>query len=136
MRTAARITRRPTTRAALIVLLAATAWAVSACDDRISAPCKGLPNRAIIISVRDSVTGAAAADGAVGTVETAGIVDSLQHADSLSLFGGSRLGTYEVSIQKDGYQPWSASNVEVTGIGACGLVVSVRLTAKLQPLAP
>lgn len=136
MRRDTQFARRPTTRTALLTLLAAAACAMGACDDSISAPCKGLPNRAIIITVRDSVTGAAAANGAAGTVETAGVVDSLQVVDSLSMFGGSRLGTYEVSVQKDGYQPWSASNVQVTGIGTCGLVVSARLTAKLQPLAP
>lgn len=120
----------------MVALLAGATCVLASCNQSISAPCKGVPSRAIIVAVRDSVTGAAAATGADGTVETAGIVDSLQHADSVSMFGGSRLGSYDITIQKPGYQTWTASNVDVTVIGSCGIVASVRLDAKLQPLAP
>jgi hypothetical protein len=136
MRRATDIARRSSPRAALLTLLAALACAVAGCDDATSAPCQGLPNRAVIITVRDSVTGAAAASGAIGTVQTSTFVDSLEMADSVTVFGGSRLGTYQVRIEKDGYQPWTALNVQVTDIGPCGILVPARLEAKLQPIAP
>ena len=108
----------------------------AACSDTRIAPCTGLPSRAILVAVRDSVTGVAAADGSFGTVETAGKVDTLTQSDSLLMFAGDRLGTYSVAIQHAGYADWSASNVDVTHLGSCGNVLPVQLTARLQPSMP
>lgn len=110
--------------------------AAGACSDSIVAPCTGLPSRAIVVAVSDSVTGAAAADGSFGTVEAAGKIDTLTQSDSLHMFGGDRLGTYSVSIDHAGYATWTASSVAVTQLGSCGNVLPVQLTARLQPSMP
>jgi hypothetical protein len=51
------------------------------------------------------------------------------------MFGGDRLGTYTVTIDRPGYLTWSVSDVHVTEVGGCGSVTPVRLSAKLQPAA-
>lgn len=124
-------------RAAMLVLLACVAYAADSCDSqRLVAECTGIPSRAIVVAVRDSTTGAAAADGAFGTVESAGRVDTLTQSDSLLMFGGTRLGTYSVVIEHAGYDAWTTSGVNVTQLGSCGNVLPVQLTASLQPSMP
>jgi hypothetical protein len=90
----------------------------------------------VTVAVRDSTTGQAAADGAIGTLVGAGVNDTLFHADSLTIFGGDQLGTYTVTIERPGYHTWSASDVHVTEVGECGNVLPVQLSAKLQPATP
>jgi hypothetical protein len=119
-----------------LTLVGTIVLVAGACSDTRTAPCTGLPSRAIVVAVRDSVTGAAAADGSFGTVEAAGKVDTLTQSDSLLMFGGDRLGTYAVSIEHAGYATWTASNVNVTQLGSCANVLPVQLTAKLQPSMP
>ncbi|HEV7705302.1 MAG TPA: hypothetical protein VGO46_13465 [Gemmatimonadaceae bacterium] len=89
-----------------------------------------------MVTVRDSVSGHAAADGAIGTLVGSGVDDTLEHLDSLTIGGGDRTGTYTVTIDRPGYLRWSVSNVHVTHVAKCGNVVPVDLSAKLQPATP
>jgi hypothetical protein len=91
---------------------------------------------AVEVAVRDSITGQAAADSAIGTLVGAGVDDTLRHFDALTLFGGDQLGTYTVTIDRPGYLTWSATDVHVTKVSECGNVIPVQLSAKLQPAAP
>ncbi|MEP7087734.1 MAG: hypothetical protein ABI884_10540 [Gemmatimonadota bacterium] len=86
--------------------------------------------------MRDSTSGLAAADGAIGMLSGAGVDDSLEHQDSLRIRGGDQTGTYSVTIDKPGYLTWARSNVHVTEHGPCGNVIPVDLSALLQPSAP
>jgi len=89
-----------------------------------------------VISVRDSLSGQPAADGAIGTLVGAGVDDTLEHVDSLTIRGGDQKGTYTVTIDRPGYLTWSASGVRVTQQGPCGNVIPVELIAKLQQAIP
>jgi hypothetical protein len=100
------------------------------------AQCSAAPSLAVRITVRDSVSDAAAADGAIGTLMGSSSTDTLAHEDSLTLFGGNQLGTYTVRIERAGYLTWMRSDVRVTKVSVCGSVVPVELTAKLQSLTP
>jgi len=98
--------------------------------------CAAPKSEAVVISVRDSLSGQAAADGAIGTLVGAGVDDTLEHVDSLTIRGGDQTGTYTVTIDRPGYLTWSASSVRVTKQGPCGNVIPVELNAKLQPAIP
>jgi len=88
---------------------------------------------AVEVEVRDSISGQAAADGAIGVLTGAAVDDTLAQRDSLTLVGGDNTGTYTVTIDKPGYLTWTASSVHVTKVGECGNVIPVDLSAKLQP---
>jgi len=128
------------TRFGFVILFAGVVCAVSSCSSASPiaaiAACTAAPSMAIVVSVRDSTTGAPAATDAFGTITSAGVVDTLQHSDSLKMFGGIELGTYDVDIERPGYLPWTASGVHVTEVGMCGNVVPVQLSARLQMAMP
>lgn len=87
---------------------------------------------AISVSVRDSASQHAAADSASGSLQSALGVDVLERGDSLTLFGGTKLGTYDVTIQRAGYRTWTRLGVPVSHTGSCGNPTTVSLTALLQ----
>jgi hypothetical protein len=91
---------------------------------------------AVEVTVTDSVSGQALADSASGSVETAGVADSLHHITNSTtlLMGGTRLGNYTVTVSRPGYATWQRSNVSVTQTGPCGNVLPVALDALLQPV--
>jgi len=88
---------------------------------------------AISISVRDSASQHAVADSASGLLFSVNGTDTLIRADSLTLFGGTKLGSYDIAVQRTGYRTWSRANVQVTKTGTCGNPETVKLTASLQP---
>jgi hypothetical protein len=107
-----------------------SACAVDACDTGI------FPS--IVVEVRDSVTGAAAAAGAEGRAIDGGFMVTLDVYDvdpegaPLSLaMPGERAGTYTVEVTKPGYSLWEQRNVQVDDSGCH--TEQVRLSAKLQP---
>jgi hypothetical protein len=94
---------------------------------------------AIVVQVRDAVTGAPLAEGARGAIRDGGYVDSLRPPNSdasgrlLTLAGGAgRAGTYDVTVVYAGYQEWRQRGVVVSTDG-CG-VAGRLLHADLQPL--
>ena len=123
-------------RLAMIACLASVGRILSSCGSDTSFPtgrCLAARPLAVVVEVRDSTTGQAAADGAIGTLVGAGVNDTLFHADPLRIYGGDKLGTYTVTIDRPGYLTWSVSDVHVTEVGECGSVLPVQLSAKLQP---
>jgi hypothetical protein len=89
---------------------------------------------AVVIDVRDSVSQQAIAVGANGTIQLGATADTLLHLDSLTLFGGTALGTYGVTVQHAGYRIWTRTGVKVTQTGACGSPVPAHLSALLMPV--
>jgi hypothetical protein len=87
------------------------------------------------VEVRDAVTGAPAALGAVGHVSEGAFRADLESngaADPARLFGPwERAGNYTVTVQKPGYRSWTQANVRVTA-DRCH-VRTVELRADLQP---
>ena len=129
---------KPPTRLAALLCFAGVGWIVSACgSDKATAVCSAAPaSVSVIVSVHDSVTGRAAADGAIGTLVGEGLDDTLINADSLTLVGGDQTGTFAVTIDRPGYFTWIASDVRVTDRGPCDNVIAVQLNARLQPETP
>lgn len=118
-------------------LLAPLALFAAGCGDYNSMVgyCASVAPIAIEVDVTDSITGLARADSATGFIQSGTRVDSLirDMSSATLLFGGSRLGTYDVTVSRPGYATWSRSTVAVTKEGQCGNVLPVRLTARLQP---
>ena len=127
------------TRRSRLVCLAALAGIASSCgSDEVGpiAECTAPVSLSVVVTVRDSTSGAAAADGALGTLVGPSVNDTLLRADSLTLVGGDQLGTFTVTIDRPGYLTWIASNERVTRKGPCGNVIPAQLEAKLQPATP
>lgn len=114
-----------------VVLLAAGCGT----DDSRVGFCAAPRSLAIEVAVTDSATGAPLAVGAVGSLQSGSFADSLWHSGGAQplLYGGSEVGTYDVSVVRPGYAPWSRTNVSVTQLGPCGNVEPVHLDALLQP---
>ena len=82
----------------------ALGWIVSACSSEgVIAACTAAPALSVVVTVRDSISGQAAADGAIGTLVGAGVDDTLTQIDSLTLSGGNQTGTFTVTIDRPGY---------------------------------
>lgn len=89
----------------------------------------------VSVAVRDAITGAPAAQGATGHIQSRDYTALLWPADPTDplwlVAAPGDPGFYSVFIQKPGYSDWSRSRVWVPG-GACG-TQSVDVRADLQP---
>jgi hypothetical protein len=133
----AHTSRATTARAPSLLCVAAIALLAASCSDMNPiAECTAVQSISVVVTVRDSVTGSAAADNAIGTLVGDAVNDTLFNIDSLTIEGGNQLGTFTVTIDRPGYLTWVASNVHVTDRSECGSVIPVRLTALLQPETP
>jgi len=88
---------------------------------------------AVIVTPLDSGTRANVAVGTGGAVSSGTYVDSLRVVFDSTLWGGWRLGTYQVTVEHPGYRQWVRSGVRVTEQEECGTLVSVHVIALLQP---
>jgi len=119
-------------------LTLAPAVALAGCVDNL-AICVGASSEvAIVVQIRDAVTGAPLAAGARGAIRDGGYVDSLRPPTTdassglLTLTAGpGRAGTYDVTVVHPGYQPWHQTGVVVND-NSCG-VASRLLHADLEP---
>lgn len=106
--------------------------ALATCEAVPPGACTLEARAGINVEVRDSVTGAAAATGAIAVARDGGFADTLRSLDGVTVSGAwERPGTYTVGISKTGYQAWSATGVRVIDAGCH--VQSVSLRARLQP---
>jgi hypothetical protein len=125
------------TRLSAVSCVVGFGWIISSCgSDTPSGFCAAPRSVAVEISVRDSSSGLAAADGAIGTLVGASVDDTLDHNDSLRISGGDQTGKYTVTIDKPGFLTWRVSDVQVTQQGPCGNVIPVDLSALLQRATP
>lgn len=115
------------------------ALALAGCVDNLAICVDTGSEAAIVVQIRDAVTGAPLAAGARGAIRDGAYVDSLRPPTSdasgrlLALDGGAgRPGTYEVTVIYPGYRIWQQDGV-VVGTGSCG-VASRLLHADLEPL--
>ena len=120
--------------APLLPLLAlATGCAVDQAGPPIGV-CLAPRSIAIIATVLDSASGTSIADSAYGVVQAGADVDSLRRtAPPPVLLGGTKLGTYQVTIDRPRYDEWTRTNIVVSQQGPCGNTIPVRITALLQP---
>ena len=119
-------------RAVLVLVLACAVG----CSHEITHPtgwCLATRPIAVIIAVNDSVSGVSVADSARGVAQVGAEVDSLRlFTPPPRLLGGTKLGTYQVIINRPGYREWSRSGVVVSQQGACGNPIPVQLVALFQ----
>ena len=129
---------RISSRLVRFVSIAALGAIASSCgsDSTGVAYCTAPRSVSVVVTVRDSISGQAAADGAIGTLVGGSVDDTLFQNDSLTLEGGDATGTFAVHIERPGDLPWDASDVHVMEVGPCGNVIPVRLTALLQRATP
>jgi hypothetical protein len=119
------------------VLVVFAGVAVLAGCNLITGPTCSLEARpALTVDVRDSTTNAPAGRGARIIARDGAFADTvLVPTDDAELFpyplAHERAGTYTVTVERDGYRPWSRSGVRVTK-DECH-VRTVALTARLQP---
>lgn len=90
------------------------------------------------VYIKDSLTGTPIASGASLVVRDGVFKDSVSHPSGRPEFNalplltaGERAGTYQISVLKPGYLPWSRSNVRITA-NECH-VNPASVTALLQP---
>lgn len=126
--------------ASKIVLAVSGAVALSGCGI-LDAGCGTGAVPAIVVEIYDSTDGLPAAYEAVGWVEDGSYTDSLTPygsvtEDPTTLFSlraaVERTGTYAVFVEKEGYEDWGATNVEVVQ-GRCHVRTRV-LFAELVPV--
>ncbi|MFI5243037.1 MAG: hypothetical protein ACHQRL_08515 [Gemmatimonadales bacterium] len=96
--------------------------------------CTAVAPIALVVTVRDSVSGRALADSASGSFRVSATTDTLLHLDSLTLIGGRDKGTYDVTVQRAGYRTWTRSGISAMKTTTCGGVAPVALAAMLQRL--
>jgi hypothetical protein len=132
MRTSERLTIRHLPR---WLLLPALAFSAACSDQGPIAACAATRSIAIEVAVTDSISGLGRADSASGLVQAGSYTDSLVSlgGSATLLFGGDQLGTYNVTLSRPGYAPWSRTGVAVTRKSVCGSVIPVHLDARLQP---
>ena len=120
----------------LRVIPTAVVLIVAACQNGPTTPpvgyCTAPRSIAVLLAALDSTTRASVADSAHGVVQSGTYVDSLRLSFDV-LEGGTKLGTYQVTVERPGYHQWIRTNVQVTQQGPCGNVIPVELTALLQP---
>jgi hypothetical protein len=125
-------------RSHLLSFLAAVAGLTPACDSmdtRGSCLENVLP--ALVLEIRDSVTGAPAALGAIPLVTDGSFQDTLRMKGTIDSSNAyvsgpdERAGTYSIQVAKPSYLTWTRADVQVTR-GACH-VNPVQLLVRLAP---
>jgi hypothetical protein len=105
-----------------------------ACQLPGSVACTLEARAAVSIDVRDSVTNAAVGRGSTIIARDGAYADT---AEITGVFDGpyglayERAGTYTVTVDQQGYRPWSRAGIRVTK-DECH-VRGVSITARLQP---
>ncbi len=122
------------------VLVAAVAGVVAGCrdvtaDDASGVVCTLEARPGLLVTVRDSVTGAAVSDAQVGARRGAAADTArggaVRSDGALYALAHERPGTYAVRVERAGYRVWERAGVEVSA-DRCH-VRTVALTALLQP---
>lgn len=115
------------------LIVAGTALSLG-CNSLTSTVCTDEARAAISVEALDSVTNAPVGAGARIIASDGAFADTIITVEN---FGGpyglayERAGSYAVTVEQEGYAPWSRSDVQVTR-DECH-VGTVRLTALLRP---
>lgn len=122
-----------------LLALAVAGVALGGCEaitDVFSGDCTSVAIPGISVVVLDSLSGAGIASGAMVRVRDGSFADSVSAPDdvvdynTLGLYlAYERPGVYQVTVTRQGYRSWSASNVRVKKDGCH--VSTAMLTARL-----
>lgn len=113
--------------------LLALAAALTACGITDTA-CTGLPQPAVDVLVRSADDGEPI-EGALVVVRDDAFADSSVTGPGgrpMPSLAPDRAGVYRVSVEKDGFEPWVRTGVEV-GLNECGQARTRSLEATLVP---
>ena len=122
----------------LTCLLALAVWA--GCVGPL-APCAGIGNFAVVVTVVDSTTAGPPSSQPTLTIMDGTFVDTLvgpaPGQSQVVVMGGAaeRPGTYSLTVTAAGYRRWMRDGVRAREGGRCDDLQTVRLTARLQPAA-
>lgn len=125
-----------------VYAIGAAVAVVTACSSGATQPggCSPESLRPAIVVQVAAASGPAIRDTlSKGAVRDGDYVDSLRRiqapAGGLASLGAAvnRPGTYDVTVEHPGYEPWEKDSVFVAG-DSCGIKQSVNLVAALQPL--
>lgn len=86
----------------------------------------------IIATVEDANDGTPVESGLAGTLFDGEHVEEMQVSGSTLRGGG--VGTYDMTVEADGYQTAHVEGIEVVRVGPCG-IDTVELTVALAPAA-
>ena len=121
-------------RASRLSIIVGAAAIIAGCNP-FSGPCTTDIRWGIVVEVRNAVTGESLADGARLIVRDGDYVETVDGPPVPGFpelrAAGERAGTYDVTIQKAGYQDWTRTGIRVRDQGCH--VETVRLDARLQP---
>jgi hypothetical protein len=119
------------------VALCLTLLSSVGCSGPTSVVCTAEFRYGLSVYVKDSQTGAAIASGASLVARDGSFKDSVGYPSARPdldafplLSAGERAGTYQITVSRLGYAPWSRSDIRITG-NECH-VNPVSLTALLQ----
>ena len=120
----------------LSIVLLTGATALAACDAFGPRLCPDNVNPAIVVEVRDAVSGDPAAVNSVGTLRSGAFIEMIDPLGALTLISErAGVGTYRVEVRKAGYRDWVAEDVRVRETGrACPATQTVTLRATLEPV--
>lgn len=113
---------------------------VQGCDIFGPTACDTIAKPALTVEVADATTGSPIV-GALVTATDGDYADSavtiLLERPGVALvdLATERKGTYDVSVEKEGYRLWTRKDVRVRSDESGCHVATVRLKAELQPLA-
>ena len=93
--------------------------------------CTDAGNFAILVAVRSAATNEPL-PGATLTIREGEFADSAGGGTVLAA-GIEREGTYEVTVERDGFEAWRRDGVRARRTGHCEDLRTVRLTALLRP---
>lgn len=110
------------------------AVALAGCQEPTT--CASVPQYAVTVEIRDSVSGLPAAYGTTVVLRDGAFVDSVNFTQGDSTraavvsLGGSRPGRYSLAVTKPGYGRWERQSIVVlsTRCGVASVFVEVRLT--------
>lgn len=105
---------------------------LSGCGELLGTQCSDEGRFAVNVEVRDARTGSALTEGVVVIIQEGPYADTARSPDLAA--GFERPGTYDVRVQKTGYQEWTQRGVQVTRSGGCDRLRSAKVTAQLQPV--
>ena len=131
--------RRWTSSGVMLAVLCGTLL-FTGCDALVdSKVCPASVEPAVVVEVRNAVTGVPEAKNADGRLIDGSYNDSMRVPSGNSegvptaLAGADeRAGTYTVLVEKQNFESWSQSGIEVSE-GECG-VKTERVTAELRPI--
>lgn len=121
-----------------LALLACCGVLLAGCGNPTGVVCTENLVFGLTVNVRDSVTGVPAGRDATVIAQDGSYSETLQFlgafsaTDSLTFFGAAeRAGTYQITVTKALYRPWTRAGVEVTA-DECH-VRPVAVEVRLQP---